>query len=102
MNNLTRIKQGDFKIEEANSLEEIKNNNFKILHIKDALDIKEYKLNDLEYKKVSNGNKIELQVMESNILLTYKQKEVAIYQKMINYISLKLCLYNTHCPMAKR
>lgn len=81
MNNLTRIKQGDFKIEEANSLEDIKKNNFKILHIKDALDIKEYKLNDLEYKKVSNGNKIELPVMESNILLTYKQKEVAIYQK---------------------
>ena len=81
MNNLTRIKQGNFKIEEANSLEDIKNNNFKILHIKDALDIKEYELNDLEYKKVSNGNKIELPIEEANILLTYNQKEVAIYQK---------------------
>lgn len=81
MNNLTRIKQGTFKIEEAYSLEDIKKNHFKILHIKDALDIKEYELNDLEYKKVSNGNKIELPVIESNILLTYQQKEVAIYQK---------------------
>ena len=81
MSSLVRIKQGKFRLEEANSLEDIKNNNFKILHIKDALDIKEYKLNDLEYKKVSNGNKIELPIEEANILLTYNQKEVAIYQK---------------------
>ena len=83
MNHLVRIKQGNFKIENACSLEEIQNHHYQILHVSDVLDIEKYSLNEVEYKKVSNGNSLSLNLSkeEEELLLTYQDKEVAIYQK---------------------
>ena len=81
MNHLIRIKQGNFKIEDASSLEEIRNHYYQILHVSDVLDIEKYSLNEVEYKKVSHGNSLSLNKEEEELLLIYQDKEVAIYQK---------------------
>ncbi|MBE6154034.1 MAG: tRNA pseudouridine(55) synthase TruB [Firmicutes bacterium] len=94
MNNLIRIKQGNFNIEESYTIDEIKNNTFKMLNIKDVLDIKEYSLSDIEYQKVINGNSIFLGIDYEYLLLTYKNEEIAVYQKdndlYKSYVMLKI------------
>ena len=81
MSNLIRIKQGNFKIEDACSLDDIKNHQFKLLQVKDVLDISIYHLNELEYEKVSHGNKMSFDNSEDRLLLLYQDREVAIYKK---------------------
>ena len=81
MSNLIRTKQGNFKLEEACSLDDIKNNQFKLLQVKDVLDIPIYQLNLHEYEKVRNGNKISFDRCENMLLLLYQDREVAIYKK---------------------
>ena len=94
MNCLVRTKQGEFFIEDSYSLEEIKNNKYKILDIKDILDIKSYNVNEEEYQKVKNGNKIKINSNDDKILFTYKNENIAIYQKedlyYTPYIMLKV------------
>ena len=81
MSNLIRIKQGDFKIEDACSIDDIKNHQFKLLPAKDVFDIPVYHLNDLEYEKVRHGSKMYFDNSEDMLLLLYQDKEVAIYRK---------------------
>ena len=81
MSNLIRIRQGNFRIEDASSLEDIKNHQFKWLQAKDVLDIPIYTLDDHQYKKVSNGNSIYLDRDDDMLLLIYRDEEVAIYKK---------------------
>ncbi len=81
MSNLIRIKQGNFKIEDACSIDDIKNHQFKLLQAKDVLDIPVYHLNDLEYEKVCHGSKMSFDRLEDMLLLLYQGKEVAIYRK---------------------
>ncbi len=81
MNHLVRTKQGNFKVEDAYSLEEIENNQFQLLSISDVLNISKYELNELEYKKVCNGNRVYLNFEKSMVLLMYHGEEIAIYQK---------------------
>lgn len=81
MNSLIRTKQGNFKLEDAFTLEDIKNNKYKYLNIKEALNIPTYELNAEELKKVLNGNEINIKQNESYLLLTKSKEEIAIYQK---------------------
>ena len=81
MSNLIRIKQGNFKIEDACSIDDIKNHQFKLLPAKDVFDIPVYHLNDLEYEKVRHGSKMYFDNSEDMLLLLYQDKEVAIYRK---------------------
>lgn len=81
MNSLIRTKQGNFKLEDAFTLEDIKNNKYKFLNIKEALNIPTYELNAEELKKVLNGNEINIKQNESYLLLTKSKEEIAIYQK---------------------
>ena len=92
MNNLVRIKQGNFRIEEANSLEDIQNHHYQILKIKDVLTIENYSLNEVEYKKVSNGNSLSLNSKEKELLLTYQDREIAIYEKKDDLYKPKVML----------
>lgn len=92
MNNLVRIKQGNFRIEEANSLEDIQNHHYQILKIKDVLTIENYSLNEVEYKKVSNGNSLSLNRKEEELLLTYQDREIAIYEKRDDLYKPKVML----------
>lgn len=81
MSDLVRTKQGIYDISESYTVEEIKNGNFKILKAKDILDYKNYNLTDVEYQRVKNGNHINVNLNDENLILLYDNKEVAIYKK---------------------
>lgn len=78
MNSLVRTKQGNFTLDSANELEQDKYN---FLKITDVLNIMTYNLQENEYQKVINGNKLNLNSNEKILLLTYEKEEIAIYQK---------------------
>ena len=81
MQDLIRTKQGNFKIEDAYTLENIKNNNFKFLNIKDFLNYPIIKLDDNYYKKISNGSIIpNIYNIKDKVIFTYQNKDIAIYE----------------------
>ena len=81
MNNLIRIKQGNFTLEEAYKIEDIKNNNYKLLNIKEFLDYKVIELPDNLINKVLNGNTIiNIFNIDNRVIFTYKSKDIAIYE----------------------
>lgn len=81
MNNLIRIKQGNFTLEEAYKIEDIKNNNYKLLNIKEFLDYKVIELPDNLINKVLNGNTIiNTFNIDNRVIFTYKNKDIAIYE----------------------
>ena len=81
MNNLVRVKQGNFKIEQSCSLEDIKNHQFSLFKIQDVLNIPVYDLSNQEFIKVKNGNEIFIDRYDEEILLIYQNQEIAIYKK---------------------
>lgn len=91
MNSLIRTKQGNFALNSADELEQDKYN---FLKITDVLDIIPYNLQDYEYQKVINGNKLNLNSNEKILLLIYEKEEIAIYKKKedsyLPYIMLKV------------
>jgi len=78
MNSLIRTKQGKFKLEDSYTLEDIENNNYKSILIEDVLDIKVIELDDNLYKKVINGNKLELNY-NGYILFKKDNQNIALY-----------------------
>lgn len=81
MQDLIRTKQGNFKIEDAYTLENIKNNNFKFLNIKDFLNYPIIKLDDNYYKKISNGSIIpNIYNIKDKVIFTYQNNDIAIYE----------------------
>ena len=86
MTNLKRIKQGDFKIENAVKIDNLTTES--IIPIKDALDIKSLELTDEITKKVVNGAKIKNIYNEDKILFIKDNKEIAIYKKDGDYMKI--------------
>jgi len=84
MKSLIRTKQGKFELKDTNTLEEIKKKHFKMLTLQEALEVKSYELQEEEYLKVRNGNKISLPFNDVYLLLTYQKEEIALYQKENN------------------
>lgn len=81
MNNLIRIKQGNFTLEESYKIEDIKNNNYKLLNVKEFLDYKVIELPDNLINKVLNGNTISNTFnIDNRVIFTYKNKDIAIYE----------------------
>lgn len=80
MFSLIRTKQGVFDIENSYTIEEIKNNNYKPLNIKDIFDYKVIELNEEEYFRVKNGNFINIELKDQLVILTYQNKDIAIYE----------------------
>jgi len=78
MNSLIRTKQGNFLIEDSYSLKDIENNNYKSKQIEDVLDLKVVELNDELYKKVINGNKLNLKY-NGYVLFKKDNENVALY-----------------------
>ena len=78
MNDLIRTKQGIFKIEDSYTLEEIENGNYKSLNIDDVLDLKKVKLDSSLYKKVINGNILELEY-NGYVLFKKDNTDIALY-----------------------
>ena len=81
MSSLERTKQGNFSIKDSYTINNIKEGKYQILKAKDVLDYPVYDLSENEYNKVKNGNKITLKSDSKYIILTYDNKEIAIYEK---------------------
>lgn len=82
MQNLNRIKQGKFNIENSNTLEEIENGNYKLISFYEIL--KDYPMIEVdEYieNKIRNGRILENRYKNDKIVFINKNKEVlAIYE----------------------
>ena len=91
MNSLIRTKQGKFKIEDSYTLEDIESNNYQSLSLKDVLDLKEIELDNNLYKKVINGNILELKY-EGYILFQKDKQDVALYYFENNIGKLRILL----------
>lgn len=80
MTDLKRTKLGNFKLEDAYTLEQINNNDFKLMNLKDLIDLEEVNLDEKEYFKVKNGQILNIKT-DKYILFKYQNIEVALYQK---------------------
>jgi len=81
MKELHRTMQGNFKIEDANTIKNIENNEFTILDIKDVLDYPIIKIDDNELEfKIKNGCIIENKYENKTVMFELDNKIIAIYQ----------------------
>ena len=78
MNSLIRTKQGKFSIENSYTLEDIESNNYQPLSLNEVLDLKEIELDNTLYKKVINGNILELDY-DGYILFQKDNQDIALY-----------------------
>jgi tRNA pseudouridine55 synthase len=82
MSDLIRTKQGIFSINNSYSLDDINNDKYILLTYKDIfMKYKHIELNDEEYFKVSNGQKMMFNSDEKLLILTYKNEYIAMYEK---------------------
>jgi len=75
MEELRRTRVGKYKIEDASSID-----NLKIIPIIDAVDIKKVEINDVLYKKISNGVAIKNTFDAKEIMFIKGKQVVAIYK----------------------
>lgn len=93
MTELKRTKQGNFKIEDSYTLKSIEKEQFKLLTYKDIFkSYEKYELNDEEYFKVKNGQKMPINFKNDEIVYTYKDDYIAIYKKVGNEAKIKIML----------
>lgn len=84
MESLVRTKQGKFSLEDTFTIDDVKNNKYKLLKVQELLDYPVIKLNDEQYFKVKNGNKIAIESDSKKVILEYNKEEIAIYEKEEN------------------
>ena len=93
MTNLIRTKVGNYDINTSYTIDDIKNDNYDLLTYKDIFkDYKIYELNDNEYFKVKNGQKIKLDINDKEVVFTYKNEYIALYEKEDNIYKIKIML----------
>ena len=92
MNNLVRTKQGKFAIQDTFTIKQIQNNEYKLFKASDVLDYPLYNLNDDEFFKVKNGQKMKFNFNEEYVILTYENKEIALYKKEDNLFKVEVML----------
>ena len=85
MMNLNRIKQGNFDIKEANTLEEIENGKYKLISFYEILkDEPMIEVDEYIESKIKNGRILENRYQDDKIVFINKDKEVlAIYEKYL-------------------
>lgn len=82
MTDLCRTEQGKISLKDAYTLDEIENGTFQIICPLEVLaDIKSYKLDFDEYKKVQNGVKMKIDSNEEYIKFIYEENLIALYRK---------------------
>lgn len=80
MKDLRRIKQGIFDIKDSNKLEEVDSNIIGV-KLEDIIDEKII-IDEVDYKKVKNGNKLNIKIKNDFVKLFYKNKMVALYKSI--------------------
>lgn len=89
MSDLVRTKQGKFKIEESFTLSDIENNNYENLKLEEVLDLEVFELDDNLYKKVINGNKLNIDY-NGYVLFKKNDYDIALYYFEDNIGYLKI------------
>lgn len=98
MQELTRTKQGIFKLEESFALEEIQEDNYKLISIKDALqEYKMVKVNDYIAEKISNGRILENRYENDIIVFIDEKDEVLAIYKVYEKDSSKIKPIKVFC-----
>lgn len=91
MSDLIRTKQGIFSINDSYSLDDINNDKYSLLTYKDIfMEYKHIELNDEEYFKVSNGQKMMFNSNDKLLILTYKNEYIAMYEKDNEFYRIKV------------
>ena len=80
MRSLRRVSQGEFTIDKCLKINDITENT-SLLTLDDLFSYPHFSLNDTEYQKVLNGNKLSLNSESLYLLLTYQNKTIALYMK---------------------
>lgn len=80
MRSLRRVSQGAFAINKCLKISDITENT-SLLTLDDLFSYPHFSLNDTEYQKVLNGNKLSLKSESLYLLLTYQNKTIALYMK---------------------
>ena len=80
MRSLRRVSQGEFTIDKCLKISDI-TENASLLTLDDLFNYPHFSLNDTEYQKVLNGNKLCLKSDSLYLLLTYQNKTIALYMK---------------------
>ena len=80
MHSLRRVSQGEFAIDKCLKISDITENT-SLLTLDDLFNYPHFSLNDTEYQKVLNGNKLCLKSDSLYLLLTYQNKTIALYMK---------------------
>ena len=85
MTSLERTKQGKFSINESYKLEDIKDGKFKLINIEDVFkSYPKINLDEISYKKVSNGCMLDNNYDSDYVLFYYKNNLVSIYKSVEN------------------
>lgn len=80
MSKLVRTKQGDISLANCFSLEDI-HINTPLKTIEDLFTYPKVSLNEEEYRRFLNGNKLALDTKDTVVFVTYQNKTVGIYEK---------------------
>lgn len=81
MKTLERVRQGNFLLSHANSLEDIQNGHYQLLTFRDLLLYDMYELNEREFFLARHGNELLINCSKEYILLTYQNRDIALYYK---------------------
>ena len=93
MTELKRTKQGDFKIEDSYTLKSIEKDQFKLLTYEEIFkNYEKYELNDEEYFKVKNGQKMPINFKNDKVIYIYNNEYIALYKKEGNEAKIKIML----------
>ena len=85
MTSLERTKQGKFSINESYKLEDIKDGKFKLINIEEVFKgYPKINLDEISYKKVSNGCMLDNNYDSDYVLFYYKDNLVSIYKSVEN------------------
>lgn len=79
MTNLRRVRVGNFKIEDAKTIDNITNKD--LINIKDILDIKKVNINESQKKLIYNGSIIDNKYNSDEILFMKDNEPICIYRK---------------------
>lgn len=89
MSDLNRISCGEFIIKNSNN---VKDDNYNYLLVKDIFDYPIHEMDEILYKKVTNGVAIDNIYNYDKVIFTYQGKDIAIYQKIDNKLKMLIKL----------
>lgn len=88
MTSLIRTKQGDFDLKNSYTIQDIENNKYKIISLNDFFcNYDKIYVDDIEYRKVINGNKIkDIYEIKKFVAIYHDDLLLAIYEKEDDYL----------------